>query len=385
MRFYLHEPGQLRKDRLLSFFITFNTAFYVGTDSLVFKKNQIDMLKKDTQSKIADLNFELFLDISFCSDSCDQMRRLQCFRILMQKRGYIVKQKRNFEIISEGSCEGKLFMILAGSVECVVHDPKNLYGEAYCQPFGHVSAASNANYTPTSCMVGNNAIVGYMQFLNEDTSMTHRVKSDDFKAIVLDVNFATLEKYDFNSEVGAYHFPCFDKPEVITSWNIPELFVLFRGLALHLAMRLSFIKKEGFRLSAQREFDHCDWLDDMELLRSDLLRHFKLSVTEKVLFTSKCFVQSEMKSRHRSRIIILKKHIVIDPAVFGPYVSSAARKIRFTEVLLFQLTIFDCILSFDFHCSDSVCKYEQRFESKCCDTQNSVSRQAAGNFSTKFI
>ena len=335
LKFFWHLPGKQNKDRLLAFFITFNTMFYIGSECLTFKKNQIDMLKKDKHHKLSDENFEVRLRVSFEPAGCSELNCLSRFRALIERKGYIVHSKKGNEVISEGCRDCKLYFVLDGAVEGIVEYERNLCCEAYCHPFGLSSSSDPSSaYIPTTSIVGSNAVFGCSQFLNKDTSMKLRVRSSLLRAAVLDTDFEDLEKSEYNSRNGSLLFPNSEK--VMQVWRIPEVIVLFTGLGCHLARRLVYVMKEELRLSSQREFDHCESIDDVELLRSNVLKQFGFPVTEKIMFQAQCFCHSEASSNQRIRLIIFRKCIVVDPSVFGPRLSHLAEKIHFTKVTIIR-------------------------------------------------
>jgi hypothetical protein len=334
IRFFLHNQEANLQHRELAFFITFNTSFYFGSESVAFKKNCIDMLKKDTQNKYVESTFEVLLGVSYSPSCFRHMEVLHKFRKLIECRGLAMTCSKGTKIISEGSKSHKLYLILDGAVEGVVIEQADVASDAHCHPFGLSRSSSNeCSYIPITGIAGKNSVFGCSQFLNQGTSMTYRVRTEKFQAAAVDIDIDSIDK---NESKGIL----FDSGKLMVanssgslkSWSFSELVLLFFGLSLHLAIKLAFIKNEGFRLSAQREFDHCDSLDDMELLRLNILQMFVFPITEKILFSSKCFCKSDSNLSRRIRIIAFKRRIVLDSDVFGPTVSASSEIIFFTEV-----------------------------------------------------
>jgi hypothetical protein len=333
--FFLHNQGTNNlQQRELAFFITFNTSFYFGSEGITFKKNCIDMLKKDSQNKSSDSTFEVLLGVSYSPSCFGQMKTLHKFRKLIACKGSDLTCSKGTEIISEGSKNHKLYLVLDGAVEGVVIEQANVASEAHCHPFGLSRPSSKeGSYVPITGIVGKNSVFGCSQFLNRGTSMTYRVRTERLHAAVIDIDIESIDDKDSKGiQFDSGTVMLANSIGTLKSWSFSELALLFVGLSLHLAIKLAFIKNEGFRLSAQREFDHCDILDDVELLRLNILNQFVFPITEKILFSAKCFCKSDSNTSRRIRLIALKKHIVLDSEVFGPTVSASSEIIYFTEV-----------------------------------------------------
>jgi hypothetical protein len=74
--------------------------------------------------------------------------------------------------------------------------------------------------------------------------------------------------------------------------------------------------------------------DEGEQLRQDCVKKFNLPVSEKMVLTSKCFVESvDMRiGRTRVRLILLTDTLVLDKDIFGPQVNQKSFIFRLDQV-----------------------------------------------------
>ena len=126
---------------------------------------------------------------------------------------------------------------------------------------------------------------------------------------------------------------------------------MWQGVAMNLANTLERVRTESIRISRLKALtDQASLMllcDESEKLRLDCIKKFSLPSNEQMNLHAKCFVSSDediirrkypsITSRKgvggkRLRVIVLSDHIVFDPDIFGPSISSRSFTFRLDQL-----------------------------------------------------
>eukprot|EP00960_Hanusia_phi_P054511 762685-Hanusia_phi.AAC.2 len=190
--------------RKMIWFLTFNTAFHMTMDKLVFPKRSIDMLHKDKKHSVCDENFRVTLSLSsslvrfhsqkMLTDSSSHITDLRNFFDLFKHNSEARKicLKKNEYLIVEGARDERLFLVESGVLEGVIANSRNdsvsYHALGSCVP--QFAGQQNLR-VPVICIHGKGSILGASQFLNRNSAFGYRVREQE--AVVIELRKAKAE------------------------------------------------------------------------------------------------------------------------------------------------------------------------------------------------
>ena len=361
--FFYHKKISQRKRKLICF-VTFNTNFCKGRESLLFKKNNVDMFHKDRRNKRVPADFKIGVNLSHSDEDG--------LRTFFSRVGQQKIMRRGEMVGSEETDGNALFYIDSGVLEGVVEQPREEFHQlGNCLPSDAGIGCSNDTRScrrmPIMCLLGKGAVVGASQFLANNQGMAFRVRSAEARLLVLsratEYNHTAtrgskqsvklisplsnsrkksffsrsmtmmtgsrgetsgLDVEDIMSSIsaGAEEQLANDIPGV----EADQLGTFYHGLAKALVPQLDRAQVEAIRILSLRAMNDAESLlsdkDIDENLRVSCARACKIPIHEKMCHILRCSLTTKNNKKiPLVRILVMDSHVVFDTEYYGPRVS----------------------------------------------------------------
>ena len=344
--FYRHSRLDKQTKRRLSFFVVFNSSFYVGRPALVLKKSRIDILGKDQKHKCVSSDFWISFNFDGRPSANSILRCEANFWSLVKQFGTPVSFVKGEIMVAENTKRRALCCIESGGAEGLCYDVMvdqymHPLGRTACEALSAGKSDSTNERVPTMTMIGARSVAGISAFLSGDNNMAYRATKhvrgfEVFRKTSVRLD-ASLGELDQECVRNNRCLPENDLEECqLVGFPNDVLQDFYRGLSVVLARSLSQCQIEAIRIGSLACLnDQQDVLakkDEVQLLRTSVIKTFSLPMNEKLIKSAKCDFKPSHEVSRRMRIIIMSSDVLLDPEFYGPDVSPKSLLIPFHEL-----------------------------------------------------
>ncbi|EKX50584.1 hypothetical protein GUITHDRAFT_151194, partial [Guillardia theta CCMP2712] len=185
----------------------FHTSFYEGSNVIIFRKRNVDMLHKDSSNQLVDPTFHMKVHLKpemkhlcFEGEASDRLieAQIKSFQLMFVHNEFaITLNLRKGEFLTKESFrDDYVYFIQQGAVEGIVQDDSS--GMAHFHSLGNSIPDENNRQNlrvPILCIFGSGSFVPGSDFLYDGNFMSLRAREDNTRVVCLVKRGCALRAY----------------------------------------------------------------------------------------------------------------------------------------------------------------------------------------------